>query len=76
MAPVAQIGDMGSLSDAETAVIAYLEAAQGDVERALAFAVGDILRLEANLIAALAAVSHGYVRGSIPMRSHRGSLGA
>ncbi len=66
MATAAQLEEFGRLTEAEAAAVAYLEAAEGDIERALAFAVEDVLRAEAGLVAALAAVSHGYVRGSIP----------
>jgi hypothetical protein len=65
MATVAQMAEIEAMTDIEAAVLAYLEAAGGDFERALAFAVEDILRVETELVAAHQAVSHGYVRGAI-----------
>lgn len=65
MATVAQMADIEALTDVEAATLAYLEAAGGDVERALAFVVEDLLRVEGELVAALSAVSHGYVRGAL-----------
>lgn len=65
MATAAELAQIEALTDVEIAALGYLEAAEGDVERALAFAVEDILRVEGELVTALAAVSRGYVRGSL-----------
>ena len=65
MAFVAQLVEIGAMTDVEAGTLAYLEAAQGDIERALAFAVEDVLRLEADLVVAFKVISTGYVRGSI-----------
>ncbi|WP_311275221.1 hypothetical protein [Methylobacterium sp. WCS2018Hpa-22] len=65
MATAAQLAEIEAMTDVEAGTLAYLEAAQGDIERALAFAVEDVLRLEADLVVAFKAISTGYVRGSI-----------
>lgn len=62
----AQIVELSSLSDIETVILAYMEAANGDAVRALAFAVKDALAREARLAEAVQAVSVGFVRGAIP----------
>lgn len=62
MATTAQLQTIADMSEAEVAALAYLEAAGGDAERALAFAVEDLVRIEGKLTATRAAVSHGYVR--------------
>ena len=64
MATAAQHGILAAMSEAEVTALAYLEAAGGDAERALGFAVEDLLRTERDLAAARAAISHGYVRAA------------
>ncbi|WP_342150389.1 hypothetical protein [Methylorubrum sp. SB2] len=62
MATAAQVQTIADMSEAELAALAYLEAAGGDAQRALAFAVEDLLRAEGDLAVARRAISHGYVR--------------
>lgn len=64
----AQIAEMASMSEAEMIALAYQEAAGGDARRALQQAIEDVLHLEAKLAAAERVVSHGYVRGALPVR--------
>ncbi|KQT14008.1 hypothetical protein ASG40_19470 [Methylobacterium sp. Leaf399] len=62
----AQIAAMMDMTEVEVAATAYIEAAQGDVDQALHWAVSDLLAMEAKLSEALRAVSRGYVRGELP----------
>jgi hypothetical protein len=60
-----ELADMAALSEAEITTIAYTEAARGDVDLALRWAVGDLLASEQRFAAALRSVSHGFVRGQL-----------
>lgn len=62
MAPVAQIQSIATMTEAEVAALAYLEAACGDAHRALYYAIEDLLRAEHDITVLRASVSHGYVR--------------
>lgn len=62
---VTELADMAALSEAEITTIAYIEAARGDVDLALRWAVGDLLASEERFAEALRAVSHGFVRGQL-----------
>ncbi|GJE29542.1 hypothetical protein [Methylobacterium organophilum] len=66
MATASQIQTVAAMSEAEVAAIAYLEAAEGDTKRALAFAIEDLLRVEQDLAEMRRAVSQGYVRAGRP----------
>lgn len=66
MATASQIQTVAAMSEAEVAAIAYLEAAEGDTEQALAFAIEDLLRVEQDLAEMRRAVSQGYVRAGQP----------
>lgn len=72
MATAAQVRTIADMSEAEVNALAYLEAAGGDAERALAYAVEDLLRAEGDLAVARRAISHGYVRaGAMPAPADR-----
>ncbi|UMY19835.1 hypothetical protein MMB17_11355 [Methylobacterium organophilum] len=66
MATASQIQTVAAMSEAQVTAVAYLEAAEGDAERALAFAIEDLLRVEQDLAEMRRAVSHGYVRAGRP----------
>ena len=61
----AQIAELASMSVAEMIALAYEEAADGDVRRALLQAIEDIINLEARLATAERRISYGYVRGAM-----------
>jgi hypothetical protein len=52
----------GTPSEIEVTATAYEEAAEGDLARALRWALEDLIALEARLVSAERAVSRGYVR--------------
>jgi hypothetical protein len=60
-----ELAEMAALSDVEVTTIAYVEAANGDIDLALRWAVGDLLASEERFAEALSSVSHGFVRGQI-----------
>ncbi|KQP28772.1 hypothetical protein ASF27_20950 [Methylobacterium sp. Leaf102] len=60
-----ELADMAALSEAKITTIAYIEAARGDVDLALRWAVGDLLASEERFAAALQSVSHGFARGQL-----------
>jgi len=60
-----ELADMAALSEAEITTIAYIEAARGDVDLALRWAVGDLLASEERFATALQCISHGFVRGQL-----------
>ena len=61
----AQIAELASMSVAEMITLAYEEAADGDVRRALLQAIEDIINLEARLATAERRISYGSVRGAL-----------
>ena len=64
--PSAQVADFTALTGEDVAIVAYVEAAEGDVETALRFAVEDLLLAERRVADAAKMVSLGYVRGRLP----------
>lgn len=56
---------VAAVTDEDMTAIAYLEAAEGDSEQALRWAVADLLRTERTLDQVRRTVSHGYVRAAI-----------
>lgn len=63
-----KIAMVASMTDAEAAAIAYLQSAGGDAERALSFAVEDLLEAERQCAEARRAVSQGFVRAGTTAR--------
>ena len=61
-----ELADMAALSEAEIITIAYIEAARGDVDLALRWAIGALLACEEQFATALRSVSHGFIRGQLP----------
>jgi len=61
-----ELADMAALSEAQIITIAYIEAAQGDVDLALRWAISDLLASEEQFATALQSVSHGFIRGQLP----------
>lgn len=62
----AEVAAFTALTDEDVAVVAYVEAAEGDIETALRFAVEDLLMAERHIALAAKLVSLGYVRGRLP----------
>ncbi|MBX9930815.1 MAG: hypothetical protein K2Y56_04645 [Methylobacterium sp.] len=62
----AEVAAFTALTDEDVAVVAYVEAAEGDIETALRFAVEDLLMAERRIALAAKLVSLGYVRGRLP----------
>ncbi|WP_342150250.1 hypothetical protein [Methylorubrum sp. SB2] len=56
---------VAAMTDEDVTAIAYLEAAEGDSEQALRWAVTDLLRTEKALEQVRCAVSYGYVRAAV-----------
>ncbi|WP_375409264.1 hypothetical protein [uncultured Methylobacterium sp.] len=54
-----------AISDAEMSAIAYVEAAEGDVARALLWALEDLIDCEGRLVLAQRSVSQGFVRAAL-----------
>lgn len=52
-------------SDAEMTATAYVEAAEGDVARALLWALEDLIDCESKLVRAQGAVSQGFIRAAL-----------
>lgn len=64
--PSTQAVDFAALTEEDVAIVAYVEAAEGDMEAALRFAVEDLLVAERRVAHAAKVVSLGYVRGRLP----------
>ena len=64
MVQVAQYETAVAASDAELSVIAYVEAAEGDVARALLWALEDLIDCENRLVRAHGAISQGFIRAA------------
>lgn len=62
----AQIAEIAAMGEAEVIALAYEDAANGDVRRALRHAIEDVLSLETRLVVAERRISYGYVRGAGP----------
>lgn len=58
----------GTPTEIEVTATAYEEAAEGDLARALRWALEDLIALEARLVSAERAVSRGYVRAGVGRR--------
>jgi hypothetical protein len=54
------------MTEEDVAIVAYVEAAEGNLEAALRFAVEDLLVAERRVAHAAKQVSFGYVRGKLP----------
>lgn len=52
-------------SDAEMSALAYAEAAEGDLARALLWALEDLIACEIRLVRTQGAVSQGFVRAAL-----------
>ena len=52
-------------SEAEMSAIAYIEAAEGDLSRALLWALEDLIACEGRLAQAQGSVSQGFVRAAL-----------
>ena len=52
-------------SDAEMSATAYVEAAEGDVARALLWALEDLIDCESRLVRLQGSVSQGFVRAAL-----------
>lgn len=60
-----ELAEMAAPSEAEVTAMAYVEAADGDIDLALRWAIGDLLAIEERFAEALQSVSHGFVRGQL-----------
>ena len=60
------IATFSALTEEDVVIVAYVEAAEGDLEIALRFAVEDLLVAERQVAHAAKQVSLGYVRGNLP----------
>lgn len=65
MVTASDMRTVAAMTDEDITAIAYLEAAEGDSEQALRWAVTDLLRTEKALDQVRRAVSHGYVRAAV-----------
>ena len=52
-------------SEAELFVVAYIEAAEGDLSRALLWALEDLMDCESKLALVQASVSQGFIRAAL-----------
>lgn len=71
MATASEIAAIADLSEVDAAAIGYLAAADGDVDKALIWAVEDLLRAERELVTAWQTVSRGYVRSAVPAQARQ-----
>ena len=65
MVQVAQYETAVAASDAEISVHAYVEAAEGDMARALLWALEDLIDCENRLVQAQGSVSQGFIRAAL-----------
>ncbi|GJD95407.1 hypothetical protein [Methylobacterium iners] len=64
-----EMAAFADMSDAETTAVAYVEAAGGDPNRALLWAIEDLIALEHRFAQAQRSVSKGYIRAAAMERA-------